>query len=132
MIVKSSPITIGVGRMLHVQIHGVTVRSYAKDQSKVMNIVIRGNGSKGGKIVISVVDGVPGANYIIDEIESVVILKDTASAAIYGAHSGSSGVILITTKKAKASKTQISYDGNYSFSNAINLTQSLAIEEECK
>lgn len=65
------------------------------------NIVIRGQGSQDGDNVLWVVDGVPGAPISsMNDIESIVVLKDAASAAIYGAQAGN-GVVLITTRKAK-------------------------------
>ena len=42
-----------------------------------------------------------GSYYSMNDIESIVVLKDAASAAIYGAQSGAGGVVLVTTKKAK-------------------------------
>lgn len=62
-----------------------------------------------------VIDGIPGRNInLIDpsEIESVSVLKDAASAAVYGARGGN-GVILITTKRGVPSKTKFSVEGNY-------------------
>lgn len=49
-----------------------------------------------------VVDGVPGAPITsMNDIESIVVLKDAASAAIYGAQSGAGGVVLVTTKRQR-------------------------------
>ncbi|MBL1488675.1 hypothetical protein ELC62_29970, partial [Klebsiella pneumoniae] len=67
-------------------------------------VTIRGMGTAGSNTPLYVVDGVPGAN--IDDlspndIESIDVLKDAASSAIYGARA-SNGVILVTTKKGKA------------------------------
>ena len=89
--------------MLQGQIAGVTVTSDGGDPTSSPNIVIRGQGSRNGDSVLWVVDGVPGAPIVsTNDIESIVVLKDAASAAIYGATSGAGGVILVTTKKAKA------------------------------
>ena len=75
------------------------------------HIVIRGQGSQNGDRVLWVVDGVPGAPVAsMSDIESIVVLKDAASAAIYGAQSGAGGVVLVTTKKAKKGKPSISYE----------------------
>jgi TonB-linked SusC/RagA family outer membrane protein len=70
-------------------------------------------GSGGSALVL--IDGVPGdpATLNPNDIESVSVLKDASSAAIYGAR-GSFGVVLITTKSAKKDKVQISYNANYS------------------
>jgi TonB-linked SusC/RagA family outer membrane protein len=70
-------------------------------------------GSGGSALVL--IDGVPGDPSTLNpnDIESVSVLKDASSAAIYGAR-GSFGVVLITTKSAKKDKVQISYNTNYS------------------
>lgn len=70
-------------------------------------------GSGGSALVL--IDGVPGDPGTLNpnDIESVSVLKDASSAAIYGAR-GSFGVVLITTKSAKKDKVQISYNTNYS------------------
>lgn len=77
---------------------------------------IRGTTSIGsGGSALVLIDGVPGdANTLNpNDIESVSVLKDASSAAIYGAR-GSFGVVLITTKAAKKDKIQVNYNGNYS------------------
>jgi carboxyl-terminal processing protease len=61
--------------------------------------VIRGQGSQNGDNVLWVVDGVPGAPIAsMNDIESITVLKDAGSAAIYGTR-GANGVILVTTKR---------------------------------
>ncbi|MDR2086370.1 MAG: TonB-dependent receptor [Dysgonamonadaceae bacterium] len=126
---KNRPVA-GVTEMLQGQIPGVTVRNNGGDPASGPSITIRGQGSKAGESPLWVVDGVPGAPVSLDEIETMVVLKDAASAAIYGAYSGSAGVILITTKKAKAGAPSISYEGSYGLSQLSNMPQSLTIEEE--
>ena len=71
----------------------------------------------------------------MNDIETIVVLKDAASAAIYGAQSGAGGVILVTTKKAKEVKTSLSYDATFGVRkasnviarNSISLQQDMAI-----
>jgi TonB-linked SusC/RagA family outer membrane protein len=67
----------------------------------------------GGEALI-LIDGVEGdpMNLNPNDIESITVLKDAASAAIYGAR-GAFGVILITTKTPKKGKVQFTYSGNY-------------------
>ena len=82
-------------------------------------VTIRGMGSAGSNTPLYVVDGVPGAN--IDDlspndIESIDILKDAASSAIYGARA-SNGVILVTTKKGKPGRIQVTFDGYLGWQN---------------
>ena len=116
--------------MLQGQIPGVTVVAQGGDPTSTPSIVIRGQGSTSSENVLWVVDGVPGAPFNVNDIESIVVLKDAASAAIYGAHSGSAGVILVTTKSAKAGKPSINYEGTFGVRTATNLPQSLTIEQE--
>lgn len=79
------------------------------------SIYIRGfNSFSGGVDPLIIVDGIPDRNLDRinpDDIESVTVLKD-AAAAIYGVRSAN-GVILVTTKRGKAGKPQISYEGTY-------------------
>jgi TonB-linked SusC/RagA family outer membrane protein len=61
------------------------------------------------------VDGVPGTlSMNVDDIESITVLKDAASASIYGARAAS-GVILVTTKRAKKGMLNIDYTGSFGF-----------------
>jgi TonB-linked SusC/RagA family outer membrane protein len=78
-------------------------------------IRIRGTNSLGNSNALIVVDGVPNRSGGLDrinpaDIESISVLKD-AAAAIYGSRAGN-GVILITTKRGKSGKPQLSYDLN--------------------
>jgi len=117
--------------MLQGQLAGVTVQANGGDPTATPNIVIRGQGSQNGDNVLWVVDGVPGAPIAsLSDIESIVVLKDAASAAIYGAQSGAGGVVLVTTKKAKEGAPSVSYDGTYGIRQAVNLIEPLNAEEE--
>ncbi len=124
------PVTSTQG-MLQGQLAGVTVQSEGGDPTGTPNVVIRGQGSQNGDNVLWVVDGVPGGPITsLNEIESIVVLKDAASAAIYGAQSGAGGVVLVTTKKAKKGQTSVSYDGMFGMRNAMNLPTPLNAEQE--
>ena len=70
-------------------------------------------GAGGSALVL--IDGIPGDPSLLNpnDVESVSVLKDAASAAIYGAR-GSFGVVLITTKRPQQDKTQINYSASYS------------------
>lgn len=77
---------------------------------------VRGATSIGaGGSALVLIDGVPGDPSLLNpnDVESISVLKDAASAAIYGAR-GSFGVVLITTKRPKQDKTQITYSASYS------------------
>lgn len=87
------------------------------------SILIRGKGSFGADSApLILVDGVVGELSTLspEDIESISVLKDAASASIYGARAAN-GVILVTTKKGKAGKTQVSYSFNYGWQQATNL-----------
>jgi len=78
---------------------------------------IRGLGTNGESRPLYVIDGVPAGNDGLNnmspaDIETIDILKDAASAAIYGSRAAN-GVVLITTKQGKTGKVRISYDGYY-------------------
>lgn len=80
---------------------------------------VRGATSIGaGGSALVLIDGVPADPNLLnpDDIESVSVLKDAASAAIYGAR-GTFGVVLITTKKASKNKTTVNYSSNYSLND---------------
>ncbi|RKD88274.1 SusC/RagA family TonB-linked outer membrane protein [Mangrovibacterium diazotrophicum] len=117
--------------MLQGQLAGVTVSATSGDPTSTPSIVIRGQGSQGGDNVLWVVDGIPGAPLAsMDDIASIVVLKDAASAAIYGAHSGAGGVILVTTKKAEKGEPTVTYDAVFGARTATNLPQGLNAEQE--
>ncbi len=94
------------------------------------NINIRGLASPNDNQPLILIDGVPGDLNTLNpfDIETVDVLKDAASAAIYGSRGGS-GVILITTKKGKAGKPVISYDFSYGISNATRKVPMLNARE---
>ncbi|MCF1713750.1 TonB-dependent receptor [Flavihumibacter sp. RY-1] len=95
-----------LGNIIQGQMPGVNV-TQSGDPTSSGSISIRGKGNKNGDAVLIVVDGVPGAPYNPADIETITVLKDASSAAIYGAFAGSGGVVLITTKQAKAGKMTI-------------------------
>ena len=126
---SARPVTSTEG-MLQGQIPGVTISSNGGSPDSNPQIIIRGQGSRKGDNVLWVVDGVPGAPITsMNDIESIVVLKDAASAAIYGATSGAGGVILVTTKKA-SNGIHVEYDLVSGFRAASNLPQPLNAEEE--
>ena len=97
------------GRMAGVQ---VTTTDGAPD-AEIM-IRVRGGGSiTSDNSPLYIVDGFPVASFShipVGDIEDITVLKDASSTAIYGAQ-GANGVILITTKGARAGKTQVTYNG---------------------
>jgi TonB-linked SusC/RagA family outer membrane protein len=92
-------------------------------------LLIRGLGTINGSGPLVVIDGVPDGNINLlnpNDIESISVLKDAASASIYGSR-GSNGVILVTTKSGKGmKKTLINYNGSYGIREPINSYEFLA------
>jgi len=91
------------------------------------NITIRGLGTINNNTPLFVIDGVPTKSSMSelnpDEIESLTVLKDASSAAIYGAR-GANGVILITTKRGTSGQAKVTFNarfGTSSFSNYYDL-----------
>ena len=100
---------------------GVTaVQTSGAPGSQNASITVRGKNSVNAASPLVIVDGVPGSMNVINpaEIESVTVLKDAASAAIYGVQAAN-GVILITTKKGKTGKTTVSYNATFSWSSLL-------------
>ncbi|WP_304321279.1 TonB-dependent receptor [Phocaeicola plebeius] len=100
------------------RIAGVNVSSSEGTPGGTMNIVIRGNNSlTQDNSPLYVIDGFPVEDAAMastinpSDIESLDILKDASATAIYGAR-GANGVVIITTKKGKVGKAQITYDGS--------------------
>jgi len=104
-VMKSSGSSLGA--ILQGQMPGLTIASTGGDPGASNSISIRGLGNRNGDAILTVVDGIPGAAYNLEDVESVTVLKDGATAAIYGATAGSGGVVLITTKKAKVGKIKV-------------------------
>lgn len=100
------------------RIAGVNVTSSEGQPGGTMNIVIRGNNSlTQDNSPLYVIDGFPVEDPAIAstinpaDIESMDILKDASATSIYGAR-GANGVVIITTKKGKIGKAQLTYDGS--------------------
>ncbi|WP_303422298.1 TonB-dependent receptor [Tamlana sp. 2_MG-2023] len=106
--------TADIGAALQGQIAGVNVQSSSGQPGAEANIQIRGLTSVfGNNRPLYIVDGIPfegDPKLSINEIETIDVLKDAASAAIYGTR-GAAGVILITTKKGKKGLMQVNVEG---------------------
>ena len=105
---------------LQSQAAGINITSNSGQPGESYKITIRGMGTIGNSEPLYVIDGVPGGSITSlspNDIESIDVLKDAASSAIYGARAAN-GVILVNTKKGKAGgKSQVVYDGYYGFQN---------------
>ncbi|GHT19622.1 SusC/RagA family TonB-linked outer membrane protein [Bacteroidia bacterium] len=125
---KSRP-GAGVASVLQGKVPGMTIQKDGGDPLKGESISIRGKGSRDNDNVLWIVDGVPGGLYSVDDIETVTILKDAASAAIYGSQVGAGGVLIITTKKAQAGKTKIEANVSYGVKSAYKLPEVVTAEQ---
>lgn len=94
------------------QTPGVNIVSTSGQPGAAMSVTIRGLGTVGNSQPLYLIDGIAGdiTNINPADIERIDVLKDAASAAIYGAQAAN-GVILVTTKGGKEGTNRISYDG---------------------
>jgi TonB-linked SusC/RagA family outer membrane protein len=107
--------TTRIDQALQGRTAGVVVLPTSGQPGAGLNIRIRGAGSNRNSNPLYIIDGVRagGIEYIDpSEIASIEILKDAASAAIYGAE-GANGVVIITTKTGKRNSAEVSYNGQY-------------------
>lgn len=127
---KISTAPTAVGRMQG-QVAGVTVTNSNTPGGDAF-IRVRGMGTINDSRPLYVIDGVPsdpGSSLNPDDIESISVLKDASSAAIYGTR-GANGVILITTKRGSAGdKPTITFSTRVGVSNAINQYDMLNAQE---
>lgn len=112
--------TVQIGDALQGKIAGVQISKPSGQPQSGYNIRIRGISTiTAGSEPLYIVDGVPttSMNQVeATDIESISILKDASSAAIYGA-SGSNGVVLITTKRGSNRGTKVTFNAYYGLSN---------------
>lgn len=107
--------TVSALGALQSQSPGVNITQSSGMPGEGYKVNIRGMGTIGTSTPLYVIDGVAGGDINMlnpADIESIDVLKDAASAAIYGARAAN-GVILVTTKQGKTGKVRISYDGYY-------------------
>ena len=109
--------------MLQGRMPGVTIISGGGQPGKNdPTINIRGIGTLGNTNPMVIIDGMESSlsNVAPNDIESVTVLKDAASASIYGVRAAN-GVILVTTKRGKKEKLSVSYAGNFALQQATVL-----------
>lgn len=135
--------TVSALSALQSQTPGVNITKMSGKPGEGFRVLIRGIGSVSADVApLYIIDGIPAGNEssaINDlnpaDIESVDVLKDGASTAIYGARGGN-GVILITTKQGKKGKASIQYDGYVGWQNVykkltpLNAEQYMTIVDE--
>ncbi|MCF0064625.1 TonB-dependent receptor [Dyadobacter chenwenxiniae] len=122
--ITSRPI-VELGQALYGKIPGVQVLSSNGRPGTSSTIQIRGiNSVSASSSPLVVIDGMPIPNYDLNllsagDIESMEVLKDASSAAIYGSR-GANGVILITTKSGKEGKTKFNVNYSYGVQKVID------------
>ncbi|RAV27951.1 SusC/RagA family TonB-linked outer membrane protein [Sinomicrobium soli] len=146
LILASTP---SVGQALQGKVSGLQIVQNSAQPGGGLDFLIRGAASiNASNQPLIVVDGFPitdfqqpdsgnrydgGTQGILNsfnpnDIESIDVLKDASSTAIYGARAAN-GVILITTKKGKAGKVSVDYSASYSFQDYINNYEVLPLQE---
>lgn len=116
---------------LQSQTPGVHITQSSGQPGEGFKVYIRGMGTTGTYDPLYVIDGVAGGdinNLNPADIESIDVLKDAASAAIYGSRAAN-GVILVTTKQGKAGKIQVSYDGYLGWQNVYKMPSLLNAQQ---
>ncbi len=96
------------------QTPGVQIASTSGQPGAAMKVTIRGLGTVGKSGPLYIIDGIEGDISILNaaDIQSIDVLKDAASAAIYGAQAAN-GVVLVTTKQGTKGRGQVSFDAYY-------------------
>ncbi len=123
------------------KVSGVQITQASGQPGSGSQIKIRGIGTVNNSDPLYIVDGMPvdgGIDYLNPtDIASVEILKDAASAAIYGARAAN-GVVLVTTKNGKKGQASITYNGSYGWQNpwrkkeVLNATEYMVIMNEAR
>ncbi|WP_238480290.1 SusC/RagA family TonB-linked outer membrane protein [Mangrovibacterium lignilyticum] len=113
------------------QTSGVQISSTSGQPGEGLKVVVRGQGTIGNSGPLYIVDGVQtgDVSYLNNaDIESIDVLKDAASAAIYGSQAAN-GVILITTKTGQKGESKISFDSYYGLQNVSRKADMLNSKE---
>ncbi|MCE7059501.1 TonB-dependent receptor [Dyadobacter sp. CY343] len=123
--------TIQVSEALQGSIAGVSVTRSSGAPGASSNILIRGITTIGTNNPLVIVDGVPVSsidNVNPGDVENITVLKDAASAAIYGSR-GAAGVILVTTKRAKSGQGSLEYTYEYGVQRATAMPEYVGVQD---
>ena len=112
------------------QLPGVNISSTSGQPGEGMKVQIRGLGTVGNAQPLYLIDGVGGDISTLNpaDIESIDVLKDAASAAIYGAQAAN-GVVLITTKQGREGKATVTFDGYFGWQSVAKKIDMLNAEQ---
>lgn len=123
--------TIQVSDALQGSIAGVSVTRSSGAPGTGSNILIRGITTIGTNSPLIIVDGVPVSsidNVNPGDVENITVLKDAASASIYGSR-GAAGVILVTTKRAKSGQGSLEYTYEYGVQRATAMPEYVGVQD---
>ena len=118
--------TLSPLQALQGQAPGVQISSTSGQPGSDMKVVVRGLGTVSNSGPLYIIDGVEGDIGLLNasDIQSIDVLKDAASAAIYGAQAAN-GVILVTTKQGSQGRGQVSFDGYWGVQNVARKAKML-------
>ncbi len=114
--------TSNVMEALQGKVAGMDIMKTSGKVGEDVTILLRGARSiYGSNTPLFIIDGIPGSYNQINpsDIESIDVLKDASSTAIYGS-AGANGVVIITTKRGKEGKATVNFDAYYGFSGTPN------------
>ncbi len=123
--------TVNTLGALQSQTPGVNIVQSSGMPGEPFKVTIRGIGTNGDSSPLYIIDGSPGGDISTlnpSDIESVDVLKDAASAAIYGSRAAN-GIIMVTTKTGKKGKPQITFDGYFGVQNIYRMPDILNAQE---
>ena len=132
--IKNQPVH-SVAEALQGRVAGVVVTNTSGEPGAYPDIIVRGPVNIRGAGPLYVIDGIPftdpGNSFNMQDVENIEIIKDASAAAIYGS-AAAGGVILVTTKKGKAGKLQITANGTVGTRKVVKLPQLLSKDDYIK
>lgn len=120
-----------IAQMLQGQTSGVNITQSTGQPGDAIDIRVRGVGTIGNNSPLFIVDGIPTTNFSFvnpADIESISVLKDAASASIYGSRAAA-GVILITTKSGKSGVSKFEVNAYTGVNTAVNLPEMMNTQQ---
>ena len=123
--------TSNVMEALQGKIAGMDIVKSSGQVGEDVSILLRGSRSiYGSNEPLFIIDGIPGSYSQVNpsDIESVDVLKDASSTAIYGS-AGANGVVIITTKRGREGKATVNFDAYYGFSGSPNYKHGMVGDE---
>ncbi|MBD5334028.1 MAG: TonB-dependent receptor [Bacteroides sp.] len=123
--------TNNVMEALQGKVAGMDITKASGETGAGVNILLRGSRSiYGSNEPLFIIDGMPGSYNQVNpsDIESIDILKDASSTAIYGS-AGANGVVIITTKRGQEGKAVVNFDAYYGFSGDVNYKHGMVGDE---